>query len=442
MKKIIIIVLALAVVLGFLFWKFAPNFLGGDKKEEAPKDVTLNISSLWEKEDLVKPALEAYTKDHPNIKINYKYESSTNYRSRIQAQINEPKEEIDIFLIHSNWLPMFLKAGMLAAAPKEVMGIDEYSKSFYPVVKGNLTSGDKIYAIPRGIDGLALYYNEDILTAAGVEVPKTWGEFITAARTLTVKDQQTKEIKTAGAAIGATGNIDHWSDIVGLLFLQNPGADPANPGTPAGAEVIDFYTSFVLDEENAVWDPNWEHSTDAFASNKVAFYFGPSWRASELKVKNPQLKFKTASMPQVPQVPEKNVSWASYWAYAVSAKSPDQKEAWEFLKYFTSSETQKSLYNVAGNDRLFGLPYSRVDLQKDLLSDSLAGAFVSQGPNYKSWYLASNTFDQAINDNIIKYYEDAINATLQGGDSQAALETTGQGVAQVLSDYFTATPAQ
>jgi multiple sugar transport system substrate-binding protein len=431
MKRIIIVVLALAVVLGFLFWKFAPNFF--EKKPEVAKEITLNISALWEEENLIKPALEAYHKDHPNVTLNYKYQSSTNYRSRVQAQIDDPNEGIDIFLIHNTWLPIFLKNQQLSAMPEGVMTFDEFDKTFYPIVKETLTANNRIYAIPRGIDGLVLYYNEDILKAAGEVVPQTWDQFIDSSRKLTVKDTN-GAIKTAGAAMGTTGNVDHWSDIIGLLFLQNPGSKLEAPNDAAGAEVIKFYTNFVTDVQNRVWDPSFEHSTDAFASGKVAFYFGPSWRASELRVKNPQLNFKTAPVPQIPGS-ERNVGWGTFWAYAVSSKSGNQTAAWEFLKYLTSADVERLLYQEAAKVRLMGLPYSRLDMQADLVNDLLVGPFVTQAPIYKSWYLSSETHDAALNDQIIKYYEDAVNATVNGGDPLSVLETTQQGVEEVLSEY-------
>ena len=106
--------------------------------------------------------MEAYKKNHPEVSVNYKYQSSTNYRSRIQAQIDDPNEGIDIFLIHNTWLPMFLKTKQLYPMPESVMGVDEFNKTFYPIVKETLTVGNQIYGVPRGVDGLALYYNEDI----------------------------------------------------------------------------------------------------------------------------------------------------------------------------------------------------------------------------------------------------------------------------------------
>lgn len=432
MRKIIIIVLALATVSGFLFWKFGPQF---SKKPEVPTEVTLNILGLWDEENLLKSAFDQYKKDHPNVKINYTFTTSKNYFSRVQTKI-EQNEELDILMIHNSWLPMFLKTSSLGQMPDQVMSFSDFSKAFYPIVTNSFTKDGKIYGIPRGIDGLALFYNEDILKSTGVEVPQTWEQFKSSAVKMTVVDSQ-GQIQTSGAALGTASNVDHFSDILGLLFYQNPGADLKVPNSDAGAEVINFYTSFVLDKDQKTWDPTLETSTQAFASGRLAFYFAPSWRAHELRQANPELKFKTAP---VPQLPGKNIGWGTFWGYGVSSKSKHPQEAWEFLKFFTSSETQKKLYQQASGVRLFGLPYSRVELASELADDPIVGSFVNQAPTYKGWYLSSKTFDQAINDNIIKYYEDALNSVLAGSDAKGALETTAKGVQQVLEQYSLATP--
>src|SRR5438046_257366 len=107
MKKIIIGVLALAVVLGVAFWMFAPTLFG--PKEQPVKEITLNMYGLWESEDLLKPAIDAYKKLHPNITIKYELNHSTNYRSKVQTRIqNNDPQKPDIFILHNSWLPMFV----------------------------------------------------------------------------------------------------------------------------------------------------------------------------------------------------------------------------------------------------------------------------------------------------------------------------------------------
>ncbi len=427
MKKIIIAVVLLAVILGALFYFFGARFL---QEQEPEEQVTLELWGLWEDDSLIRPVMNEYKKIKPEIVINYNHQSSVNYRTRVQTQVST-REDPDIFLIHNSWLPMFLRNNQLSSMPIDLMTYQEFSQTFYPVAAESLTSNNQIYALPLEIDGLALFYNEDLLSAKNITVPKTWQEFVEAATALTEQDQS-GNIIVAGAAMGATGNVDHWQDILGLLFLQQPNANLEVPANSAGAEVLKFYTNFMLDPRRKTWDLNMESSTQAFYSGRLAFYFAPSWRAHDLRVANPKLNFKTAP---VPKLPNKVVNWASFWGFAVSSRSNNQKESWEFLKFLTSKTSEKLLYQEASKVRLFGQPYSRVDLQSELLSDPIVGSFVSQGATYKHWYLASRTFDQGLNDEMIKYFEDAINATAQGADPLGALRTTQSGVNQVLTKY-------
>lgn len=437
MKIIIIAVLAIAILLGVAFYFIAPGLMRGGNDKNKP--VALKVWGLWEQESDLKPAIDAYKKDHPNVTIEYVHQSSNNYRTRAHTQISAGQGP-DIFMIHNSWVPMFTKTNDLAVMPNSVMGFEEFKQNFNQVVIDSLTKDKKIYAIPRGIDGLVMYYNPDILQAAGVTIiPQTWEDFTSAAIKTTVIDAQ-GHVNTAGAALGTTGNVDHWSDILGLLFYENPGASLENPANGEGAEVLSFYTNFVTKQTQKTWDTNLEPSTQAFAAGKLAFYFAPSWRAFELRQLNPTLKFETAP---VPQLPGRTVGWATFWAMAVSAKSANQAEAWQFLKYLTSAPVQKQLYQQAASVRLFGLPYSQISIQKELEGDKQVGSVIKQAPNYKYWYLSSNTFDQGINDEIIKYYEDAVNAVVfQAANPLNALETAQKGIKQTLGNYTGAPTAQ
>lgn len=319
----------------------------------------------------------------------------------------------------------------LMAAPADVFTLSDFKNTFYPVAADSFVKGDVIYGAPMGIDGLALFYNEEMLNAIGGQPPKNWQEFLDSATKMTVKDTD-GNLQTAGAALGTAGNVDHWSDILGLLFLQQPGVDFNNLTTPQAAEVLKFYTDFVTDPRKKTWDVNLPKSTDMFAQGRLGFYFAPSWRAHELRVFNPNLKFKVAP---VPQLSGRTVGWATFWGQAVSAKSQNPTEAWKFVKFLTSAEAEKLVYQQASQVRLFGEPYSLVSLSNELADDPVVGAFVIQGPIYKFWYLSSNTFDNGMNDEMIKYFEDSINATLAGTDPGVALQTVDKGVKQVLDKY-------
>lgn len=63
--------------------------------------------------------------------------------------------------------------------------------------------------------------------------------------------------------------------------------------------------------KDGVWDDKLPSSTVAFARGDVAMMFAPSWRAHEIAAQNPDLKFKTTTLPQLS---DERISWGSYWA--------------------------------------------------------------------------------------------------------------------------------
>jgi len=212
-------------------------------------------------------------------------------------------------------------------------------------------------------------------------------------------------------------------------MLQN-GADMTNPTGPLIEDALKFYTLFVTTDK--AWDKTLPSSTYAFATEKVAMFFAPSWRAFEIKEINPNLEFKTVV---VPQLPETKVAWANYWAEGVSAKSKNIQAAWDFLNYLSSKEVLVKFYTTASQTRSFGEPYPRIDLASQIQDDPIAGSFVLQGPYAKTWYLCSRTHDNGINDKIIKYFEDAVNTVLLKKNTTEALKTASQGTIQVLNQY-------
>lgn len=404
MQKLIITALALALISAFLFWQFGPDLT--TKPPMGP--LTLTYWDFKEEND-IKPFLADFEKQHSNIKVAYVRQSLTNYRTRVQAQIREGVGP-DVFPIHNSWALMF--AGDLAPALSSAFSLDDYRGNFYPIAEASFVKDNQIFGVPSEIDGLALYINLDILQGVGAEPPVNWQQFIEIASKITVRDQG-GAIQTAGVAIGATQNIDHWSEILGLLLLQQPGVD-FQKATPEAAEVLKFYTSFITDPKRKAWDVNLPSSTQAFAQGKLAFYFGPSWRAQQFSQQNPNLKFKIVP---VPQLPNKQVAWGSFWGLSVSSKSKHQKEAWELVKFLTASSL------------------ARVDLAAQYTQDPILGAYITQAPYMKSWFLNSQTLDAGLNDEMVSVWGEGVNQVLQGQNPQAVLQNVSLEVNRVLKKY-------
>lgn len=320
----------------------------------------------------------------------------------------------------------------LGAMPEKLKSQINFSTTFYPTAYYDLVQNNQIFGFPLMFDGLALYSNTDMLQAAGLKAPTGWSETADTAKKLSVRDEA-GNLKISGLALGNT-SVDHWSDILGLMFLQN-GADPALPTDSCAKEAFDYYVSFASDKDGT-WNDTIGSSTLAFASSKEAMYIGPSWEAFEIKKMNPSLNFTISPFPQVAGGSR---YWATYWAEGVSSKSKNAEAAWNFLMFLSKKETLQQIYSdetKSSKERLFGEIYPRVDMASLVKNDPLVGPYIAGAPQAKSWYLASRTYDDGINDRIIKYYEDAVNKVVRKEQtSDEALKTVASGVAQVLKDY-------
>lgn len=430
---LIIFVLVLFAAIGFVAYRFlfSSNSNTGTTSpttQQTAKKQTTTIEywGLWEPSTVMTAILSEFEAQNPNVTVNYTQQSPKDYRERLQSALASGSGP-DIFRYHNTWVPMLTKD--LDTLPSTVMSASEFQSTFYPVASSDLKVSNSYVGIPLMIDGLALYYNEDVFNTAGKSVPSSWDELRDTATELTVKSGN--NIERSGIALGTTGNVDHYSDILGLMLLQN-GADPANPTDSLAQDALTFYTLFASTDK--IWNQTLPNSTTAFATEKAAMMIGPSWRAHEIKDINPSLNFKTAPLPQLPG---EEVTWATYWVEGVSAQSQSKAQAWELLKFLSTQENLEKLYAQASQERLFGEPYSRIDMANELIADPIVGAYIEQAPLARSWPMASSTFDNGLNDGIIKYYEDAINGTNSGTAPSAALETASKGIVQILSRYAT-----
>lgn len=420
-RLLMVVVFALLLVGLIVGGKFVIGLVAG------AKTVTVTYWGLWENDATVRGVISDFEIQHPTIKISYTKQSPKQYRERLQAAI-ERGEGPDTFRFHNSWVAMLRNE--LTPVPKTVMTPADFSTTFYPVASADLVAGNTIYGIPMMIDGLGLYYNEDLFAAAGVAAPTTWTDVIDIVPKLTVKKDNT--IVTSAIALGTTGNVENFSDILATMFMQN-GADLTQLSGKESEETLVFYRKFSDPTDLLyTWNETLDNSIYAFAIGRVAMILAPSWRAFDLVQMNPQLHFKIAP---IPQLPGNSVSWASYWVEGVNAKSKNQKQAWEFVKYMTSQPVLTKLYTEAAKTRLFGEPYARVDMATSVTNDPYVGAFIKQAPSAKSFPLASRTFDNGINDKLIKYLEDAVNGYAAGSAPSAVLQTAAAGFRQVLGTY-------
>ncbi len=226
----------------------------------------------------------------------------------------------DIIYIDNSDVAQLAEGGYLM--PLSEVGIK--MDAFVPALAalGNYKGTD--YAVPSANNTIALYYNTDLLGAAGVEPPKTWAELRETAKKLT-KDQ------TYGLVFPGINNEQgtfHTS-----TFVWSNGGSFEKLNSPEVVGALTFLADLVNDGSVSKSVVTWaiDDARDQFVSGRAAMMIGGSWLLPQLD-KHPELHYSVAPIP-TPNAGEqvKVPVGGELWVVAVTANKDSAKAMLECL---------------------------------------------------------------------------------------------------------------
>ncbi|GAA2253518.1 sugar transporter [Streptomyces ruber] len=154
------------------------------------------------------------------------------------------------------------------------------------------------YGAARSVNTLALFYNEDILAEAGVEIPTTWEELRETARRLT-------EGKRYGLALSAGGAEDGVFQFT--PFMWSNGGDETKLDSPEVVEALDYWKSLLQDGSLSKSTVNWTQAdvNDQFMAGNAAMMINGPWQVETLN-SDESLNWGIARIP-VPEAGDDSV---------------------------------------------------------------------------------------------------------------------------------------
>lgn len=433
--------LALILVTAGLGCKFQSKTV-----REATKPVELTWWRVFEDADTVSPIIEEYRRVHPNISINFRKLRFEEYERELIDALAEDRGP-DIFTFQNTAtakyqskllpLPANITLGyqvLKGTIKKEVVTEVRTERALRPDQVRNLfvdqvgkdviqsyqdpttgTVAERIFGLPLGLDTMVLYYNKDLQNAAGISLaPKRWDEFLDNVELLTKRDTQGK-ITLSGAAIGTANNVERATDILSVIMMQNGTVMEENGGVlfnsvppswdkpeSPGLQALRYYTDFANPTKTAYsWDDSMPNSLDAFVNGTAAYFFGYAYHLPIIRARAPKLNFSWAKLPQID--PANEVNFANYWVEGVSNKTTHPNEAWDFLQFAASKDTNAAKYlDVAKK------PTALRSLVNSQIEDPDLSIFASEVLTAKSWYQGK---DPAAAESAIK---EMINSAVSG----------------------------
>lgn len=275
--------------------------------------------------------IEAFEQAHPNIKIKVETAPFDEYFTKLQTLIAGGTAP-DVFeLNYENFVSFAAKGVLLDLGPLSKADKAFDSSIFYPRAYDAFNFNGMQLGLPETFSTVVLFYNKDLFDEAGVTYPAkdwTWSDAVTAAKKLT--DAQ-------AGVWGLYSPIQFWEFYKkaaqnGCSFFSEDKTE-VTINSPQCVEALETMVGFVAKDKVMPGDAEMGGVSDGdmFKAGKIAMDVTGIWMFAAFK--DAPFKWDIQVEPGLKQ------QATHFFANAVSvfAASKHPQEAWEWVKFFTSS---------------------------------------------------------------------------------------------------------
>lgn len=269
--------------------------------------------------DILKPLLSDFEKENPDIKVEFMH-IPQNYFQKIHL-LFASNTAPDVIFINNLYLPVYANAGVLE--PIKLPG-----DKFYPNALEALSFNGQLYAIPRDVSNLVIYYNKDMFNRKNIPYPSrdwTFEEFLNTAQKLTDKN---------------TFGISFEEDpLFYLPYLMSNGGGilPDEIKKTESRKSLNFYADLRKKYHVA---PKKNESASAtmaqmFLQERLGMYISGRWMVPKIRE---EAGFDW-DIVQFPKGTKGSIVQLDASGWAVSKSSKHKKEALRLIEYLSSSKS-------------------------------------------------------------------------------------------------------
>jgi multiple sugar transport system substrate-binding protein len=305
--------------------------------------VTLQV---WSIDGSDRPGIaDTYSKEfddaNEDIIVEYRaipFDEIVNETLRAFATGNAP----DIVSFDNPDFALFSSRGAMLDITDRAANSEIISKADYFEGPLNSVSWEgKLFGLPKYTDTIGVFYNKDMLAAAGItEPPQTWAQVAEYAEKLTDPTNNVYGI-TFSARAGEEGTFQ----FLPVIQMSGGGADKVN--TEGAAQVLDIWKS-LIDNGYASRDVlslgQWD-STGVFNSGNAAMAISGPWEIDRM-VEDAQFDWGVALLPTIEEGGDRSSALGGFnWGIMANTDHPD--EAFRLLEYFVDQEDR--IFEEFGN---------------------------------------------------------------------------------------------
>ena len=333
MKKALALVLTAILVLSV--------FAGCGSKKTGPVELTLQ---LWDEaqQPVIQENVDKFNAAHEGeIHVTIEQIPWGTYWTKLDASL-ETDEAPDVFWMNV-YVYKYAEAGLLEPLDAYIKK-DNFDTGIYAQGRLNAYNLSGVqYALPKGLDTVAVALNTEIFSRYGVDLPKegwTWDDMRAIAT----------QLKDAIAAAGGSEypivmELDAQPSWMNFLY-QNGGYFLSDDGKTTGVaeaaskdaiqQVVDLMDNGQMAPYSVLSETK---GTDLFISGQAGIVFIGSWKASVLE-DSTLAESGNIRLIQMPKMAVNNSCNMGGLGYVMSSRCENKDAAWELIKYITGPEAE------------------------------------------------------------------------------------------------------
>lgn len=366
---------------------------------------------------------EEYMKENPNVEIEFVVIPQDEYMGAKLTTAFAAGAGPDVFFMSPGDFLKYANSGL--ALDLTPYFTPEIVEDFLPSSLEAVTVDGKICAIPFEVELLGLYYNKDMLAAAGVEPPATWDELIAATKALT-KD------KVAGLLIEP--NKGYYQNFTWYPFLWQGGGnavDIANKkgtfNSQAAVDALKLWGDLIQAGAPSKISIPGTFDISLLGTAQAAMQVSGTWAIADLEKLYGDQNIAVAPLP----IPAggKAATCAGGWKMMVNANSQHPEEAAKFAMWCFAGGVEKPLEWCTEVKFAYSPRKSVVEAGKDIYSKGLRQVFTDE---IYSSAIGEPRYPAEVVDAIGNALQ---NVMFRGNDPVAEAEAANQLIDQFLQNF-------
>lgn len=320
MKKVSLIIVFICIL-----------FLNGCRSEHTKK-TTIKFTSWGSQSEIaiLKPVITDFEANNPDIKVDFVH-IPQNYFQKLHLLFASNLAP-DVLFINNYYIPKYIKSELLTdLTPYFKEEIEE--RVFFEKALNNFSYDNKLYAIPRDVSNMVVYYNKDLFKKYGIAYPsKNWTmkEFIKTGKSLTIPNK-----------CWGTGIERNILFMMPFLYSNNTDIldENGNIVIDKASETIQIYSDLVNKYNIAPTKAETASLTLAqlFIQEKIAMHISGRWLVPKYRE---EAKFDW-DIINIPAGNNGSITNIDASGYAIAKTSKHKEESIKLIKFLTSKSSME-----------------------------------------------------------------------------------------------------